>query len=375
MTSSVLHVLSWSDDLDYRLTPLVRATAARGVSVLGVAGPDVDRDACPDLDRTSMTWIDTRPEATARSFRHDVKTLARVFERCSPTAVHIHAGPLAVAAQVAARRSAVGRRVYSAAGIDRQPEGGRANRYANLFGERFVASGVDVVLVSSLEDEDRLVHTLRVPRAKVMMVRRGVDLDRFAPRAATESRIDERSRNELRSRWGSGPDEFVCGVLGAKLAHEVQAAIRSVCRDDSAPTVRCVEFDQANLPSLSARAAFYDAVDVVVVLDGMADGAAVAADRTSGPSTSVLAREIAASAKVAIVGERPGIRLTVEDARTGYVVPPPVVVTAAERIVGFLADPQRRERMALAARAKAVREFDGQREVEGILATYGLGGE
>ena len=91
-------------------------------------------------------------------------------------------------------------------------------------------------MLVSAEDVD-VLRRLRVPEHKLHLLGNGVDLQRFDP-----DRADPRHIAELRTSFGAGPDDIVCGVVGRLVwekgyreVFEAAARLRTL-----APNVRVV---------------------------------------------------------------------------------------------------------------------------------------
>jgi glycosyltransferase involved in cell wall biosynthesis len=82
----------------------------------------------------------------------------------------------------------------------------------------------------------------------------------------------------------------------------------------------------------------------------------------------------AMTAERPVIGTNVGaIPELVRDGETGFVVPKRSPEAVAEKVLELLRDPTLRDRMGRAGRALAKREFDLERQMDELLAVYGLG--
>jgi hypothetical protein len=94
-------------------------------------------------------------------------------------------------------------------GLYAQPSDRWQRRWPVYAAERVAAAFGHVELVQNEEDVHTLVHTLKVPARKVRLLGNGIDLQRFRSGA-----VDASARARLRTEWGVGEHEVVCGTVG-----------------------------------------------------------------------------------------------------------------------------------------------------------------
>ena len=80
--------------------------------------------------------------------------------------------------------------------------------------------------------------------------------------------------------------------------------------------------------------------------------------------------EAAAMGKPIVATDAVGCREAVDDGRTGFLVPIGDAAALAEAMIRMILDPELRQRMGIAGRAKVEREFDERAVVEKILRVY-----
>lgn len=208
-----------------------------------------------------------------------------------------------------------------------------------------------------------------IPSGKLITIRSGVDLDRYA----TTPR-----RRELREELGIPADHLVVGTVAAMAAHKdyptFLAAANEVIRAEDQVTF-CAVGDGKERERIQARAlrlglgdrcrfvGFQRDVGVYLRLFDVF----VMASRTEGLGTSVIdALAVGIPAVVTRVG---GLVEVVHEGRNGLLVPPGDPHALAEAIHRLVTDGDLRLRLATEAPA-SVREFDIARTVEQTLQLY-----
>src|SRR5262249_19838110 len=119
------------------------------------------------------------------------------------------------------------------------PEEARGQLRRRVWFRRLVLPLARKVVVPSLVLEGHLRHTWRVPERARVVIRNGIDLDRFSPIGATagagsagagsagagsaggreDAAAARARRDELRRQWGARADEVVIGTV-ARLRRE-----------------------------------------------------------------------------------------------------------------------------------------------------------
>ncbi|MFV0444886.1 MAG: glycosyltransferase family 4 protein [Planctomycetaceae bacterium] len=221
---------------------------------------------------------------------------------------------------------------------------------------RRVAHWFDHVALTLAPSEELAAATGSLPvRCPVEYIPNGVDPNRFTPGPAT-----------LRGRWGVGTDETVV-LLGRRLVEKngvcvfaeaagrfIQPGVRIVFAGDGPERHRVEEILRSQ--QVHHRAVFLGNVPNTDMPDVYR-----AADVSVLPSfleaTSITGLESMA-AGLPLVGTRVGgIPAIVEDERTGLLVPPGDPASLASAINRLLWQPELRQRLGDAARARVISEF------------------
>jgi glycosyltransferase involved in cell wall biosynthesis len=219
---------------------------------------------------------------------------------------------------------------------------------------------------------------LGVDPRRVRVIRSGVDTARFQPR----DRVGARERLEI-------PNEahLVLFVGNLEPRKQVDVLLRAVARlRERLPTLRLlvvgsgesagVEDQTARLRQLGAELGLADVVRFTGRLDEEALlDAYAAADVFALPSSSeaqgIVALEAMACGLAVVATAVGGLLGTIDDGRTGFLVPSGDVTALAERLEAVLADAERRATVGAAARREVESHFAWRRTVEQTLKVYG----
>jgi glycosyltransferase involved in cell wall biosynthesis len=215
---------------------------------------------------------------------------------------------------------------------------------------------------------------LGVPRRKLQLLGNGIDLGRFRPPSAEER---ARSRRSL----GVTDDEIVCGAIGRLVWEKgyrelFQAACLSMDRhpklkviiagpvdpdkEDLLTDQDIVEAQRSGVEFLGMRddpEQLYWAMDLYVL----------ASHREGFPRSAM---EASASGLPVVATDIRGCRQVVDHARTGFLVPPRSPTDLATAIDGLTADSGLRSAYGLAARQKALDQFDQRSVIDRTLNAY-----
>jgi glycosyltransferase involved in cell wall biosynthesis len=313
------------------------------------------------------------------ALHRDVAALAEltsVFRRLQPDIVHTHNPKPGVYGRLAARAARVPFVVNTVHGLYALPDDPIAKR-AVVYGlERVAACCSDVELIQNPEDLPVLAR-LGIRAPKTRLLGNGIDLARFDPH-----RVDPARRKELRTQWNIPDDAIVCGTVGRLVwekgyreLFEAARALRS-----SVPELRLVvigpsddEKADAVTPADRARAEREAGVVFAGMRDDMPDCYAafdlfaLASHREGFPRAAM---EAAAMGLPVVAYDIRGCRQVVDPWRTGALVPRHDTKALTAAIEALAIDPISRLRMAEQGRAKAVREFDQQHQIDITLAAY-----
>ncbi len=375
MRPLLLHVTTTDISLVLLLGPQLRAFREAGYDVVGVSAPGayVDELASWGIDHVGLRHA-TRSHAPHRDLLA-LAELRSVFRRLRPDIVHTHNPKPGVYGRLAAGLARVPAVVNTVHGLYALPEDRRSKR-ALVYGlERLAATCSHAELVQNPEDID-VLGRIGIDRAKLQLLGNGIDLSSFDPR-----RVNGREVAELRRQLGAGPHDVVCGAVGRlvwekgyaelfRAAAELTATsppARIVVvgpsdpgKDDAIPEAALDDARSAGIRFLGMRrdvVALYAAMDLYVL----------ASYREGFPRSAM---EAAAMGLPVVATDIRGCRQVVDHDVTGLLVAPRDASALARAIASLVADPARRQRMAGAARDKAVREFDQQRVIDTTLHTY-----
>jgi glycosyltransferase involved in cell wall biosynthesis len=241
--------------------------------------------------------------------------------------------------------------------------------------ERMASRCSHAELVQNPEDIDVLVR-IGVPRRKIHLLGNGIDLARFDPETVPSAR-----RAELRAELGIRDDEVLVGAVGRMVRekgyHELFAAAARLRRQAPAARIAVVGPADPDKP---------DAIDQGTIDRARADGVrflglrhdveqlytamdiyVLASHREGFPRSAM---EAAAMGLPIVATDIRGCRQVVEHGRTGLLVPAGRADALAEALAALVNDPGARVAMGRAGRAKAVREFDQQRQIDISLEVY-----
>ena len=316
-----------------------------------------------------MIEVTLRPSAIvayAHAFRQVRRELVALIARERPTVLHAISFPACLYAALAARATGVPL-LWHEHNIKRI-------HAVNTQLYRFVASTCAWIVGPSRAVTDNLA-TAGLPAAKLVPLYNGIDLAKFAP--------DDVRARARRQEFGWPEGAPVVGLFGqllAKKGHETliaaAPAIRAAAPDARFVFVGALENPpyEAHLRQRIASAGLTDAfqftgwrndvphlmraVDLLVVptttqepaalslMEGMAMGRPLVASRTGG------------TPELLVEGE------------TGLIFPPGDAEALAAHVTTLLRDPQRRQQMGAAGRARMEREFTVQKHVAGMLDLY-----
>jgi glycosyltransferase involved in cell wall biosynthesis len=371
-----VHVTTTDISLVLLLGPQLAAFLDAGYDVVGVSasGPYVDR-----LEELGVRHLPLRHATRSTAPLHDVAALgelSRLLSALEPDIVHTHNPKPGVYGRIAARLAKVPAVVNTVHGLYAQPTDRWTRRTVVYSLERFAARCSDAELVQNVEDLP-VLRSLGIPGEKLHLLGNGIDLDRFDATA-----VDPASRGELRRSWGVPDDAIVCGVVGRLVWEKGYREIFDAARRlrDRVPSLHFVVVgptDDAKGNALTA--ADLDAarelgnVHIAGEHDDMPacysafDVYALASYREGFPRSAM---EAAAMRLPVVATDIRGCRQVVDDGRTGCLVPARDAAELAAAIENLAVDTDARQRMAGAAQAKAVKEFDQRRCIDLTLGVY-----
>jgi glycosyltransferase involved in cell wall biosynthesis len=301
--------------------------------------------------------------------------LARLIRKVRPHILHTHT----------AKAGAVGRFAALLAGDARPPvvvhtfhghvlrgyfDPVRARAFRQL--ERTLARSTTALVAVSPQVRDDLVELDVAPATRFAVVRLGIELDQ---RVASGSN----GRGETRRVLGIGEGPFTVGwigrMTGIKRTDDVLLAFKSL-RERGIDARLCLVGDGPDRDQVERRAhelgvmketlflgyqeqvsSFFSAFDVFIL-------------PSANEGTPVTAIEALAAGKPVVATRVGGIPDVVRDGEDGFLVAPGDVEALAERLAQLATDPQLRERMGEAARARVRERYSVERLVDDVDRLY-----
>ena len=301
--------------------------------------------------------------------------LARLIRRVRPHILHTHT----------AKAGAVGRLAALVAGDARPPivvhtfhghvlrgyfDPVRTAGFRLL--ERWLARSTTALVAVSPQVRDDLVSLGVAPRERFAVVRLGIELEQ---RVA----VERNGRGESRRILGIGPDRFAVGwigrMTGVKRTDDVLRAFRRL-RDRGVEACLCMIGDGPDRPAVERRAhelgimrdtlflgyqeevaPFYAAFDAMI-LPSINEGTPVSAIEALAAGRPVVATRVG------------GVPDVVRDGEDGFLVEAGDVDALAERLARLASDPELRERLGAAGRARVVPRYSVERLVDDVDRLY-----
>ncbi len=340
--------------LRHFLLPLMRALRADGHEVIGVCA----EGALLDSVRTEGFRIETPP--LARSLSPVAQTRAflalyRLFRAERPDMVHAHMPISGFLARLAARAAGVPRVAYTCHGFLFNQPGPWWRRAASLVMEWVAGRFTDVFLTVSREEA---ADAMRLGICKhPVSVGNGRDPNAFRPDAAARARI--------RAEFGVPDGRVVITAVSRLVRHkgypELLAAMRDVGAELWVVGERLASDHGEDMEPYFARAGLGARLrrlgyrtDVAAIL--AASDIFVLPSHFEGLPMSVIEAMLCGLPVVATNIRGP--REQVDEGVTGLLVPPAKADALRAALLLLVGDATLRARMGVAARAKAVREFD-----------------
>src|ERR671930_405634 len=238
--------------------------------------------------------------------------------------------------------------------------------------ERWLAGHTTALIAVSPQVRDDLVALGVAPAERFAVIRLGIELD---------ERVDGAQDGGVESRryLGIPPERFAVGWIGrmtaVKRTDDVLVAFKQL-RDTGVDATLCMVGDGPDRPSLEQRAhelgivrdtlfvgyqedvaPFYAAFDALVLPSG-------------NEGTPVSAIEALAAGRPVVATRVGGVPDVVEEGEDGYLVEPGDVDALAERLAQLAADPELRERLGAARRARVIPRYSVERLVDDVDRLY-----
>ena len=348
-------------------TTLVAGSLARGEDSMAFVADElgIDVERLEELHREISPFRD----AVA------IVRLARLIRRLRPHILHTHT----------AKAGAVGRLAALLAGDARPPivvhtfHGHVLRGYFDPLRtagfrllERWLATKTTALVAVSPQVRDDLVALGVAPRERFVVVRLGIELEQ---RVAAE----QDGRGESRRVLGIGPDRFAVGwigrMTGVKRTEDVLRAFRRL-RDRGVDACLCMIGDGPDRPAVERRAHELGVMRDTLFLGYQEEVAPfyAAFDAMILPSinegTPVSAIEALAAGRPVVATRVGGVPDVVREGEDGFLVEAGDVDALAERLARLAADPELRERLGAAGRARVIPRYSVARLVDDIDLLY-----
>ena len=297
--------------------------------------------------------------------------LMRLFRREKPALVHSFTIKAAIYGSIAARLAGIPAQINAVAGMGYvfiSPDlRARVLRPLVRLLLRFVLNAPGSTLVLQNDDDVQLFLKARlVARERIRVIRgSGVDCSRFTPPSSRDAHGPLRVVLATRLLWDKGLAEFV-------------EAARTLKREG-----RPVQFILAGSPDPGNPASAREEHVAAWVTDGLIDWRGQVEDmpelfrhadivvlpsyREGLPKSLI---EAAACEAALVTTDVPGCREVVSHEVDGLIVPVRDAQAIADAIRRLQEDPELRRRLGIAAREKALREFDERIVIEKTLAVH-----
>jgi glycosyltransferase involved in cell wall biosynthesis len=247
---------------------------------------------------------------------------------------------------------------------------------SRFFVDRLVGRFVDHYVAVSAANGAHLAETKGLPKRKIVVIRNGSDLSRFAPAGTVDS---DPKLGRMRRDLGFKPDDLVL-IVAARLepqkGHRVlMEAMPLILRNF--PTVRLVCVGDGRLRSeLERQKSELGLEDSVRLVGFQPDVAAWLSmgDITVLPSfyegLPLVAIESLAVGRPVVATAVDGTPEVILDGRTGFTVPPGDAPSLAEAIGRLLRDPDLRRSFGRAGRSFVLEHFTQERQIAQTQQLY-----
>ena len=371
----VAHLTTTDLTLRYLLLGQLRRLSAEGYEVTGISAPGPNAGALQAEGIRHLPWRNAtrswNPVADVRALAELVALLRR--ERFD--LVHTHNPKPGVLGRVAARLAGTPLVVNTVHGLYATPED-RFRKRAAVLGLEWLAGRCSDLELYQSEEDLAWAGRLRLARkGRSHLLGNGTDTGFFDP-----AQVPPERAAALRRELGLPADALVVGAVGRLVAEkgyrELFAAARAVRQAD--PRVRFLavgapDLEKADAISEAELAAAAGDVLVTGWRDDVRDLLAVmdvfvlASWREGMPRSAI---EAAAMGRALVLTDIRGCREVARHDREALLVPPRDPGALAAAISRLAADPALRERLATAARGRALERFSEKDVAERVVEHY-----
>jgi glycosyltransferase involved in cell wall biosynthesis len=327
---------------------------------ISAAGPYAD-----EMRGFGVTHLPVPSLTRAWNPRSDVRAgreLAATLRDLRPDILHTHNPKTGVLGRVLGRAARIPVVVNTCHGLWASTEDGLLRRGLVLGAEGLAAQFSHAELYQN--DEDRAALRPVVRRSRGRLVGNGVDLRKFKP--------DAKARLRVRAELGVVPDEILVGGVGRLVVEKGLREFAEVARRLAGRAV----FVWAGPEDADKPGAVAEALAGVRLLGSRSDMPALysAFDIFALPSYregfSRSAMEAAACGTAMVLSDIRGCREVGQDGRHLLLVPPGDATRLADAIARLVEDARLRRTLGIAARERAMIEFDQRAVARASLETY-----
>lgn len=369
----VVHLTTVDLSLRFLVFPQLRAVVEAGGEAIGISAPGPWVEG---LERDGIRHVALESSTRGFDLRADVRAarqLWKVLRALRPEVVHTHNPKPGLYGRIVARLAGVPIVVNTVHGLYATPEDGRSKRAVVYALEAIASRCSDAELIQNPEDLELMtrLHIVRPERARFLG--NGVDLSRFSA-----ARFTAGTRERLRAEVGLTPEHVVIGTVGRLVAEKGHRELFEACSSLGEP-FRLVVVGAADpeKPDALSRDELDRAAEAGVIFLGHRDDVdawycamdvfALASHREGFPRAAM---EAAAMGLPIVATDIRGCRQVVQHGRNGLLAPVGDVSALRRALQTLGLDPSRRAHMGREARSIAVEEFDEQRCVDRVMATY-----
>ena len=370
MSRKIAHLTTVDLSLRYLLLAQIEGSLAAGDEVLGISarGPDV-----PFLEERGMRFVELAGSTRSMSIRGDLRaarSLWRILRDERPAVLHTHNPKPGIYGRIIGRLAGVPLVVHTTHGLYAAPNDPLLKRLV-VYGLEAIASRFSHrELVQNPEDLELMRRWRVAPRRKLRLLGNGVDLDRFQP-------VEDGERQARRSELGIDPGDVVVGLVARLVAEKGIPELIDAVGDLGAPfRLLLIGPHDPDKADAVPQALLDQAVASGAILTGHredVDQLYAAMDLFCLPSHREgfprAAMEAAACGLPVIATDIRGCRQVVQHGVTGTLVPVKDARAIASALRGS-ADERSRVTQGIAARSKAITDFDERSVVERTLAAY-----